>query len=328
MSDPFQSHAPVTLRAMEYPGDLNRTVAIFNTWNLEPTTVERVREWYARQPAESRRCDLVALNPMEEVIGYVNAIREPWQEEGRYEAELCVDPNWRGRGVGAALWAATLAWLRDENASLLEVKLRDNDPGAQRFAEARGFVRQRHLFESRLDLASFDERPFAGAIARAESAGYRFFSLADVGDTEDARRRDYAVNRSAALDIPGRPQEFAPFEEWRGFVCGASWYRPDGQIIAARGDEWVGLAAVGHFAATNSMYNMITGVVREHRGQGLALALKLLAIQCARRYGAAYISTHNDSENAPILAINQRLGYQRQPGLYLYTLDLPTTERG
>jgi hypothetical protein len=54
----------------------------------------------------------------------------------------------------------------------------------------------------------------------------------------------------------------------------------------------------------------------------VAQALKLLAIRCARRYGAVYIRTHNDSENAPMLAINRKLGYQPQPGLYRYTLDL------
>ena len=87
------------------------------------------------------------------------------------------------------------------------------------------------------------------------------------------------------------------------------------------------MAAVGYFAATNSMYNMVTGVDRAHRGRGVALAIKLLAIRCARRYGAVYIRTHNDSENAPMLAINRKLGYQPQPGLYLYTLDLTTIER-
>ncbi|MDE3229647.1 MAG: GNAT family N-acetyltransferase, partial [Chloroflexota bacterium] len=228
----------------------------------------------------------------------------------------------RGQGVGAALWRAALAWLRTEGATGVEVDVRDNDPAALRFAEARGFGRERHRFESTLDLASFDETPFAGAIARAEAAGYRFFSLADVGDTEEAQRRDYEVNRRAALDTPGAWQTFMPFADWRRNVCEASWYRLDGQIIAARGDEWVGLAAIGYFAVTNSMYNMITGVDREHRGRSVAQALKLLSIRCARRYGAAYIRTHNDSENAPMLAINRKLGYQPQPGLYQCRLTL------
>lgn len=37
---------------------------------------------------------------------------------------------------------------------------------------------------------------------------------------------------------------------------------------------------------------------------------------------AVYIRTHNDGENAPILAINRNLGYQPQPGLYQYIHEL------
>jgi GNAT superfamily N-acetyltransferase len=312
----------VSLRPTRFPADVERTVAIYNTWSLEPMTVERALEWEAGLPTDARRYRSVAESRAGEVVGYGEATHKPWAEPGLYEVEFVVDTLWRGRGVGAALWRDMLAWLRAEGATRVEVQLRDNDPAAIRFAEARSFTRERHRFESTLDLASFDERPFVGALTQAQAEGYRFFSLADVGDTEEARRRDYAINRRAALDIPGAAQTFAPFEEWRRFVCGASWYRPDGQIMAARGDEWIGLAALGYFAATNSMYNMVTGVDRAHRGHGVAQALKLLAIRCARRYGAVYIRTHNDSENAPILAINRKLGYQPQPGLYQYALAL------
>lgn len=313
---------PISMRAGQFPRDLARIVAIYNAWSLEPTTAEALMEREARVVVGERIHRLVALSPAEEVIGYVEATHTPWSATGSYEVELCVDQAWRGMGGGSALWSALLRWLRSERATQIEVRLRDNDPGSQRFAEAHGFLRGRHLYESTLDLASFDERPFTDAIARAQAAGYRFFSLAEVGDTEEARRRDYEINRRASLDIPGSKQTFAPFEEWRRFVCEASWYRPDGQILAAHGDEWMGMAAVGYFAETQSMYNMVTGVDRAHRGQGVAMALKLLAIRCARRYSAVYIRTNNDSENAPILAINRKLGYQPQPGLYLYTRTL------
>lgn len=67
---------------------------------------------------------------------------------------------------------------------------------------------------------------------------------------------------------------------------------------------------------------MVTGVDHMHRRYRVAQALKLHAIRCARRYGAVYIRTHNDGENAPILAINRKLGYQPQPELYQYALTL------
>jgi GNAT superfamily N-acetyltransferase len=51
-----------------------------------------------------------------------------------------------------------------------------------------------------------------------------------------------------------------------------------------------------------------------HRRRGIALALKLAAIDYARRVGAPIIRTDNDSTNTGMLAINSRLGFVRQPG--------------
>ena len=161
----------------------------------------------------------------------------------------------------------------------------------------------------------------AGRIEAIEAAGIRFFTLADLGNTEEAQRRLYALNGLLARDTPGY-QSWLPFEAFQAQVCSASWYRADGQIVAAAGETWVGMAAVGFFVNTQSMHNMITGVERPFRGRGIALALKLLSIRCARSYSAHYLRTNNDSENAPMLAINRKLGYRPEPGLYRVMLDL------
>ena len=102
----------------------------------------------------------------------------------------------------------------------------------------------------------------------------------------------------------------------------SAWFQPAGQILAAAGDEYVGLAAVGYFEDQNYMYNNITGVLRDYRGRKIAQALKLLTIRYAQAYGAATIRTSNDSENAPMLAINRKLGYKPLPGKYLMHCEL------
>ena len=62
-------------------------------------------------------------------------------------------------------------------------------------------------------------------------------------------------------------------------------------------------------------YNSLTGVHRDYRGKGLALAVKLKAIDYAKQKGAKFIRTHNDSNNMPMLNVNQKLGYEKMPGL-------------
>ena len=139
----------------------------------------------------------------------------------------------------------------------------------------------------------------------------------------EAQRKLYAVNRRTALDIPGHDGDFPPFQEFQKIVFQSAWFRPEGQLVVADGDEWVGLAAVGYFGDSNSACNMTTGIDRAYRGRELALALKLLAIRVAQDGGAATLRTNNDSENAPILAINRKLGYQPEPGYYKLVRQAP-----
>jgi GNAT superfamily N-acetyltransferase len=241
---------------------------------------------------------------------------------GRYSLSVVVDPAVRKRGIGTLLYGNALRWAQEQGTTSLESEVRDNCPACLRFAQQHGFAVDRHIFESVLDLSAFDAERFAGVVEAAEASGIRFFTLADLGNTLEAQRMLYELNRRTARDNPSNDDTFAPFEEFRRFVFSASWYRADGQIVAAEGDRWVGMAAVGYFQETNSMYNMFTGVDRAYRGRKLALALKLLAIWCAQRYGAAYLRTNNDSQNAPMLAINRKLGYQPQVGKYRLIQEL------
>jgi GNAT superfamily N-acetyltransferase len=308
---------PVNLRPVDPATDFPRMAEILSTARPEPLTAQILHEWEAQTPAGLVRQRTAAMDETGRMVGVGRAEREPWMKPGRFWLSIVVDPDWRRQGVGALLHDDALRFAREHGATSLEGETGDDCPECLRFAERRGFKADRHLLESTLDLATFDEDPVAGIVAAAEATGIRFFTLADLGDTEEAQRRLYALNRRLALDIVGLDDTFAPFEEFRKAVCGASWYQPDGQIVAADGDTWIGMAAVGYFAETNSMYNMMTGVDAAYRGRGLAQALKLLAIRCARRYGADYIRTNNDAENAAMLAVNRKLGYRPAPGKYL-----------
>ncbi len=239
-----------------------------------------------------------------EDVGYAKLDWKAHDEAGRFRVEMLVRPDARGRGVGGALWQALLEEAEARGATRLRAKVRDDDPSSLGFAERRGFRKVSHMFESFLDLETFDAAPFA------VPEGVRTFSMADVPDDETHRRKLWRLN-DYDIDHGG----LRPFERFQSDVFEGYWYRPEGQIVAAVGDEWVGLAAVG-MTGEGKGYNMMTGVVPAFRRRGIATALKLATIAWARRQGAREIWTHNDSGNAAMLSINRKLGYQAVPGWF------------
>jgi RimJ/RimL family protein N-acetyltransferase len=52
----------------------------------------------------------------------------------------------------------------------------------------------------------------------------------------------------------------------------------------------------------------------DHRGRGVARAVKLQSLAQAVELGVPVVRTDNDAENAPMLHINESLGYVRKPG--------------
>lgn len=311
---------PISLRPLIPETDFTRLAELMNIVEPEPITAQVLHEWLLSAPPERIRRRVMAVDGVDGqgyVVGFNDVGRNSWVGAGRFWLVVIVDPAWRQQGNGSWLFEDALRFAREQGATLLEAEVRDHLPASLRFAEQHGFTIDRHLYESTLDVTTFDERPFVGAIEAVEAQGIRFSTLADMGNSLDAQRNLYEINRRYALDVPGREQTFAPFERFRQQVFAADWYRADGQIVALDGDRWIGMSAVGYFEEANFMINNMTGVEPSYRGRGIASALKLLTIRCARRYGAAYIRTNNNSENAPILAINRKLGYQPQPGKYL-----------
>lgn len=230
---------------------------------------------------------------------------------------LTVDAAHRRKGYGGQLYTWLAEQARELGAEQLISECRDDDPESLAFAERRGFAIRRHVFDSQLDLAAFDPDPLLPIVDAVKKQGIRFTSLAAEGNTEAAQRKLFELNTVTASDNPSSDgQERNTFENFEAKVLGAAWFRADGQILAVDGERFAGLGAVGIESDGVTAFNAFTGVDRAYRGRKIAQALKILAAQYARSQGARVMVTNNDSENVPMLAINDRLGYVRQPGTY------------
>jgi GNAT superfamily N-acetyltransferase len=310
------------VRPLDVEKDFPRVAELMTRVETKPVTVEILQDREKKWSEQDLRHRLVATDADGNIIAYAQAHHRDYEKPGYFRLWVIVEPLHSRQGLGSRLTAELEAFANQHEATRLSVTLRDNDRAAQGFAERRGFRTERHIFESALELTAFDPAPFAGIREEVEASGLHFFSFADTDGSEAAQRKLYDLNTITGYDQPGGEDEPArPFEQFAKDVFGGYWFRPDGQIFAAEGEHWVGMAAVGEIAP-GVMYNMHTGVLREYRGRKIAQALKLLALDFCRKHQASSIRTNNDSRNAPMLAINHKLGYRPEPGWHILLKDI------
>jgi GNAT superfamily N-acetyltransferase len=315
-----------TLRLLDPAVDYPSLTELLNQIETEPVTVEVLRA-RDRITAEDLRWRHVIVDEVNQIIGSSLILGRQVGSTDHFYLWVAVDPIWRNQGIGATLYDHALDFVLVRRARILTSSVYEEHPEGLRFAQKRSFIVDRHIFISTLDLHTFDERHFAGLVESIEDSGIRLFSLADAGDTPEMRRQLYEVHRITAQDVPNFDDDFASYEGYCQAVFEAPGFRPEGQILAAFGHEIVGIALLKYYKHTNSIYNMMTGVLPSYRGRKIAQALKLQSILYARMMRADYLYTGNDSENGPMLAINRKLGYQPQPGVFQLVKKIEEIDR-
>jgi RimJ/RimL family protein N-acetyltransferase len=96
------------------------------------------------------------------------------------------------------------------------------------------------------------------------------------------------------------------------------------RIAVTRDDELLGFCALlpSSTPGVATFGHRLTATARAARGRGLATTLKLDAIRWAARQGATELFGSNDSANAPMRAVNQKLGYEVLFTIAVYELPL------
>jgi RimJ/RimL family protein N-acetyltransferase len=223
-----------------------------------------------------------------------------------------VDPDHQGRGVGLALAAELQREAERRGSVCLWATARSDDERSLRFLAQQGFQARRRSWISVLTLDAAREFPDrSGELAKE---GITFTTLAEEGaERSDVLRRVADLFTEAEADAP-RMGTFTPptFEQFLQLNVHRPTILPEAYFLARRGEEYVGMSTLERInAEPDTLWQTFTGTRRSVRGRGVAKELKRRTVEFGRRHGYRKIRTGNDSLNAPMWAINQKLGYQQ-----------------
>ncbi|HET7701202.1 MAG TPA: GNAT family N-acetyltransferase [Candidatus Limnocylindria bacterium] len=244
----------------------------------------------------------------------------------RYSFDLWVLPDRRRRGHGGALYDAALSVLRERNALAATGGVKESMTDGVEFMRKRGWVEVKRDWESRLTVAGFDFKKFASAETRMLAEGVRISTYADEAARDpQAERKAYELVDVLRADVPATdPSTAVTIEEWRTHWVESPTFLADAFFVAIdRDGRWVGMSNLERqIEDPTFVWQGLTGVLREARGRGIAMALKLRTVAYAQKMGVDHIKTWNDQRNRPMLAINEAMGFEKQPAWIALELRL------
>ena len=235
------------------------------------------------------------------IVGYaVAALDVLSADPGRAFCSVRVHPDHRGRGIGTALWEVVEPHLDRIGAEATTTFTLDHAPSVT-FAEQRGFEKTSSDALSAIDPRALPSPP-------DPPAGIRLHPAANWLDDPTPI---YELDLAGGLDEPG-DVDFSgmTFELWLDDIWSDPDYDYDLGTVAVADGKVVSMSmplvdpdagrAVSGFAAT----------LRAYRGRGLAGLCKHHTLAKAATAGISHAIAFNDDTNAPMLAINRRLGYR------------------
>jgi len=294
----------------------------------EPRTAAESRERYEKfDAARFVREYVVAVDAGDRIVGSGVYAHVPWSfHPDKYTIYVMVHPTLQHRGIGTSIMEHLLSGLRARGATRVRSWAREDYPHSLGFLARYGFEEYSRTFESRLPVAGVDTARFAGAEERARAAGITITTLADeLARDPNCLSAVYQAHCGLEVTTPHTDPDLpvAPaYDHWLTHDARHPRVPLDAYFLAKQGAFYVGESAMKRSESeADVLWQQLTAVHREFQGYGIATALKLRTIEYAQRHGFREIRTFNSSANGPMLAINTKLGFIRQPAWIDFLLE-------
>jgi mycothiol synthase len=294
--------------------------AIFNEIYLDRPTfsAEKVRAIEDQFPKHIFREFRVAELAGEVVAAWVLTQDQIFSHPGWYFFNIWVKPEFQQKGIGGEIYELLMERLSTLTPTQLQCGSPESSFKTIRFLEKRGFKESHGNFESRLELSHFIPDKYYGIETQLEKSGIKLQNLKDLKDPHH-RQEIYNLQYNLEREIPGADQR--PGMNFNDFWEKVDRDLPKGEFfsVAMKGEKYIGL----HFGSCppGSEWFMVrvTGVLPEFRKMGVATALKARGLEHAKKMGFPGAFTWNDSRNQPILDLNLKFGFQRQPATIVFS---------
>lgn len=230
---------------------------------------------------------------------------EAWDEPHGLWLCFWVIPG-REEDAGDVLWAGILEHCGRHGVTALRTSVTTDRPGTLAFLTEAGF---REVERQQRVILAMEARPEAPP----PPDGVLLTNLArDPGLLDQIQELD----AETIPDIPGEEgvQVQIPDRSWWDEHLGNGVFDPRTVVIAVAGGRAVSYTVLRHYSGRPDAADVeYTATARDWRGRGLAALVKRACHTAAWDAGVREIRAWNDLANAPMRAVNTRLGYVRGP---------------